>query len=156
MAYRCRVVKSGEFCWECYRSLRRGAMHCDQARRFARERARKEFGVSKLCKPSDDGVNLAAPPVDGDGPVIAGFPTLYDYLTCVQYSGGEARVPSTMLFFCEDGMWKCCLNDRDNARSAWSAGRSVMECVKSLERALSDATVEWRRSAGVGKGRPRR
>lgn len=109
-----------------------------------------------LRKPAEDGVNLAAPPVDGDVSVMQTFPTLYDYLTCVQYEGGATRVPATLLCFCEDGMWKACLNDRDNARSAWSAGRSLLECMKSLERSLEDATVEWRRSAGQGKGKPRR
>lgn len=109
-----------------------------------------------LRKPAADVVNLAAPPVDGDAALLQAFPTVYDYLTCVQYAEGDARVPSTMLFFVEDGLWKCCLNDRDNARSAWSAGRSALECLKSLEASLEAATIEWRRSAGQGKGKPRK
>lgn len=112
--------------------------------------------MGSLRKPACEGVNLAAPPVDGDAAFLQAFPTIYDYLTCCEYSGGEARVPSTLLCFCEDALWKCCLNDRDNARSAWSAGRSVLECLKGLEVSLEAATIEWRRSAGPGKGKPRK
>jgi len=112
--------------------------------------------MAGLRKPDGEAVNLAAPPLDGDSAVLQNFPTIYDYLTCIQYTGGEARVPSTLLAFVEDGMWKMCLNDRDNARSAWSAGRSAIECLKSLESSLEAATVEWRRSAGAGKGKPRK
>lgn len=73
------------------------------------------------------------------------YPALFEYLTLVVWEDGTARQTSTLLLFFEDGAWKACLNDRENARSAWASGGSPHQAIRALEDALGDDLVEWRR-----------
>lgn len=93
------------------------------------------------------------------GSTLAGCPVLAEYLTATAFEDGSERPTATLLLFTEDGVWKCCLNDRANARSAWVSGQTPEECVSALEEAVSTGEVQWRRSKGMpaqGRGEIRR
>lgn len=104
-----------------------------------------------IARPTQDAnkVPSGGKPIGGNWSIL--LPTLWDYLTESTYSDGTARRPSTLLFFCEDGLVKVCLHDRDLARSAWSTGKGEEECLATLEAKLVDGSVEWRRDQKVGK-----
>lgn len=52
----------------------------------------------------------------------------------------------TILFFRDDGRWKCCLHDKARSRSAWASGDTWDECLTALDQRIGSETVEWRRS----------
>jgi hypothetical protein len=74
----------------------------------------------------------------------AHFPGLWEMLTLPAMPDGRAREGSTLLLFYGDSMVKICLNDRDNALTAWASGVSVQEALEAMERGLQADTLEWR------------
>ena len=80
-------------------------------------------------------------------------PALFDYMCVTKYGDGSPRKTSTLLSFCEDGVFKICINDRENSRSAFVSGRSFEEALDVLETALDSDTVEWRHKGYRGGGR---
>jgi hypothetical protein len=85
------------------------------------------------------------------GDTLAGCPTLVEYLTATTWDDGQERPTATLLLFTEDGVWKCCLNDRANSRSAWVSGDTPEGCITALEEGLSLGDLPWRRSKGFNK-----
>jgi len=74
------------------------------------------------------------------------FPALSEYLTLDYWDDGTQRRTSTLLVFCEEGVWKGCLNDRENERSCWATAETHDELLKALNERLANGTSEWRRS----------
>lgn len=85
----------------------------------------------------------ALPPPQGD-PFATGYPTIWEYLTIRMYESGEERKTSTLLAFVEDGVWKACLNDRDQQRSLWVTGGSHAGALAALEALLEAGGGVWR------------
>lgn len=97
--------------------------------------------VKKAIKTDEVGVSARTP----DDPVVArALPALWEYLTATRFEDGSVRVCSTLLIFVEDGLWKACLNDRENDRSAWVSAGTWKELLEALERGLASDTAHWR------------
>lgn len=75
------------------------------------------------------------------------YPALAEWLSAQQYPDGTARETSTLLAFIEGGLYKGCLNDRDNARGLWASSGSFEGLLEALEGHLQAGTGEWRQSA---------
>lgn len=103
--------------------------------------------------PTEGGVNLSAPTGQEDADLRENFPALYEFLTVTRWEDGGERQVATLLVFVEDGSWRVCLNDREQARTAWSAGQSLWVAVQELECGLASGTQSWRRSSPPGKKR---
>lgn len=73
-------------------------------------------------------------------------PNLAAWMTETSWEDGSVRVPSSVLFFCEDGAVKGMLNDRDAQAVAFVSGSSVDDCWALLERGLASDRLDWRRS----------
>lgn len=85
------------------------------------------------------------------------YPALMEYLTVSVWPEGGERTVSTLLLFCEDGVFKACLNDRDAGRSLWVSGASVPDALEALESTLRHGGGEWRASGQFkGKKPPKR
>lgn len=82
------------------------------------------------------------------------YPALYEWLSSNAYPDGAARETSTLLIFVEQGGYKGCLNDRDQARGLWTASASFEGVLEALEGHLQGGTGEWR-SSGPRQGRPK-
>jgi len=93
-------------------------------------------------KPGETNVRNEAPMDDGD--FRGTYPTLYEYLTLTQWSPGQARITSTIMVFVDQGVLKCCLNDRDNNRSAFFSSPKFLDLLDLMEAQLSSETVEWK------------
>lgn len=76
-------------------------------------------------------------------------PALAEYLTAAIEGEGRQRKTATLLLFAEDGCFKVCLNDRQEALSAWASGSTIQEAIEALEASLQAGEASWRRSAGV-------
>jgi hypothetical protein len=89
-------------------------------------------------------VTTSSPVVSGADPWGASFPGLLEMMTLPAMPDGRAREGSTLLVFAADGVFKGCLNDRDNGLVAWASAGTVQEVLEALERGLQADTLEWR------------
>jgi len=87
-----------------------------------------------------------------DETMAASFPALLEYLTDREGQGGAVRQTATITLFAEDGMFKACLNDRQEGLSTWASGESVQDTIEALEGLLASGEAVWRRAGG---GKPR-
>jgi len=96
-----------------------------------------------MPKPKADlRLQLDAPMVDE---VLRGWlPHLHDHLTEQTWEDGKKRMTSTLLIFCEGGMWKARLNDRAVKISAWVSAESWEALLETIERGLAAESLEWR------------
>lgn len=86
--------------------------------------------------------SLDAPMVDE---TLRGWvPHIHDHLTEQVWEDGKRRMTSTLLIFCEGGMWKARLNDRAVKISAWVSGESWEALLEAIERGLAAESLEWR------------
>jgi len=88
--------------------------------------------------------------------MLATLPAVFEYLASGLYPDGSSRERSTMTVFCEEGVVKVCLSDRDQGRTLWRSGRTLEDVLLALEVALQDSSADWRRAGnaprkGVGK-----
>lgn len=84
----------------------------------------------------------AAPAVDGKFSKM--YPMLWEYITTERWEDGEAREPSSLSIFCEGGILKGSLADRDQKRSVYVSAGSVEGVIHALEKALASGAVDWR------------
>jgi len=83
------------------------------------------------------------------------LPALYEFLTENTDDEGNERQTSTLLCFCEDGMFKVMLNDRDAGQTLWASGGSFETALEALEVMLQAPNAPWRVS-GPPKGGKKR
>ncbi|MBC7121492.1 MAG: hypothetical protein H5T33_08025 [Candidatus Methanosuratus sp.] len=113
---------------------------------------RKELSMAlkKIVKTA--GERTASGPGISDG---GDFPTLIEYLTATQYPDGSKRETASLIIVADVGGWRGCLSDKDNGRSLWKAGDSVLGLLMALEQAAAeDDPAAWRQQGGTyGKGK---
>ena len=87
-----------------------------------------------------------------DEELRASHPELYDYLTCLYFDGdtSQPRATSTLLVFCQDGVWKGCLRDRAEGVCAWVAAPSFQCLLDVLDKELAGGTAVWRLDRASG------
>jgi len=78
------------------------------------------------------------------------YHTLWDYLTTSVYDCGTIRLTSSITFFCQEGVLKCCVNDRDTERTAFFTGPTMESLLEAVEQSLASDDCDWR----VKKGTP--
>jgi len=79
------------------------------------------------------------------------YPTITEMLYATSYEDKTLRQTSTLLIFCDNGVLRICLNDRDNQRSAFVTGETVEGTLLKLEDQLATQTVEWKNKAGYNQ-----
>lgn len=75
-------------------------------------------------------------------------PAVHEYLTVGVLPSGEVRQPSTLTFFVEGNLFKCCLHEKDANANLFASGTGLEECLDNLEERLTAAVVDWRRKSG--------
>lgn len=80
----------------------------------------------------------------------ATYPHLTDHLAGLKYDDGTPRVTSTLLVFCESGVLRVCVNDRDNQRSVFFTGETVEAALMAAESAIATNTAEWKTRGTYG------
>jgi hypothetical protein len=93
-------------------------------------------------------------PVDANGKAAARMvtdnwmsvhPALSEYLTLDRWEDGTERETATLLLFAEDGLWKACLHDRAEGRTAWVSSGTVTGLLERLEEGCASDDLEWRK-----------
>lgn len=79
------------------------------------------------------------------------YPYLHAHLTDMRYEDGTSRVTSTVLIFCESGVLRLCVNDRDNNRSVFFTASTVEEALMKAEDALATHTANWKARQGYAQ-----
>jgi len=72
------------------------------------------------------------------------YPVLWSHLTQVAWEDGQVRETSNLLVFCQDGMLKAMLRDREHGLCFWTAAGSLGKLFEALEAGLCDPQAEWR------------
>ena len=105
--------------------------------------------------------SLAKVPVAADTPaeekVFARVaPALHEFLTCSR-EGDKPRQTATWLIFCQDGLFKCFLTDRESGKQLAAAGDSFQALIAALEARITSEAPEWRQKppwdSQKGKGK---
>jgi hypothetical protein len=73
------------------------------------------------------------------------FPCCLEFLLRPVWEEGGARTTGTVMLMVDGGRWKVWAHDRDQGESCFLSGRSLEECFRALEMALSAGNGEWRR-----------
>lgn len=106
-----------------------------------------------LRKRSPEAVGGGAPAVPEMCWIFKHCPAIYTMLVAEEYPDGGRRATSTVTFFCEAGVAKVCLNDRDQGLTAWASGVTPGEALEALEKGLDGDSLAWRRSGGKPSGK---
>jgi len=93
-------------------------------------------------------------PLFDDADFRKNYPTLAAYLTETKYQDNTPRVTATLLIFCESGVLRVCVNDRDNNRSVFFTSECIESALLAAENALSTNTAEWRIKQGYNRQSP--
>jgi hypothetical protein len=75
-----------------------------------------------------------------------GYPALTEYLTVPQYPDGSPRALATLTLFREDGLWKACLNEKDQGLVLFVAEGRFNVLLEALELLLQEEHPPWRKS----------
>jgi len=86
--------------------------------------------------------------------IFGDLPALREYLTERFYEDGTVRQTASLLVFCEDGLCKLMVNDREVGRVAFWSGESFTAVLAAAEAALAGDRADWRVSKQTaGRGR---
>ena len=87
---------------------------------------------------------------DASTPVFAeNYPRLYLFLEKPRKTSAYQKTGCLTIFW-EDGVFKVCLNDRPNYRSAFVSAQGLGECFRIADRGLGTGTLKWNAKAYRG------
>jgi len=101
-------------------------------------------GEDMLSRPKPGELTAKNDPPFDDRLFTDCHPNLSEMLTAIQYADNAPRTTSTLLVFCENGILRGCLNDRDNNRSAFFTAQTVGDLFQTIEDALASGRADWR------------
>lgn len=139
------------WCGACYENRRGRSNHRHHVGYRPPRPYREEAVGSVLRRRLETGSPAGTPGGMVVCPLLDAVPGVREMLTETRYPDGSPRQTSTLLVFLEEGIVKCCLNDRDQAQTAWASGGSVADCLGALEAGLQRDSLQWR-SSGPRKG----
>ena len=85
------------------------------------------------------------------------YTTIVEYLAVSKYPDGQARQTSSLVVLCDGRAWRVCLSDRDNGRTMWKTGQTLLEALEALELGLvADDPGDWRKAAAVDQKQKKR
>jgi len=110
-------------------------------------RRRLEVLCVALLKPSANG------PLSGpssatveQGKMLADYSSIWEFLTGTSWSDGTSRKPGSLSLKLMSGSLQATLTDPSTATYCCRSGRSLEECLMSLEMAFLDNSLAWRAS----------
>lgn len=80
------------------------------------------------------------------------FPQLYVLMAKNTDDDGKPRIPCTLTIVCEDGQVKCGVNERNYHLALWTSSATLGGAFQSLEEALAQRPVPWRKTTWKGQG----
>jgi hypothetical protein len=107
-----------------------------------------------MKKPEKHGAGWIPPVAARDCGFASRYPTLWEHLAEETWDDGSKRETSTLFWFVDAGLWKCMLKDRSAGLVAFWTGPTMEAVLDSIEVALCNNSVDWRRDRPAqGRGR---
>ena len=78
-------------------------------------------------------------------------PAVAEFLFAGVDDEGNPRRGATLTVFCEQGLFKVVLRERERQLDLWGTGPTLWECLHDLDRRLQEPQPEWRRQNQAGK-----
>jgi hypothetical protein len=104
-----------------------------------------DAGVTAMLEKKETRKVIGGPAVRISDVKFAGaYPTLYDYLTQVQWPDNTPRQTGSVLIFVDGGMVKGMLRDREMGVCCWVASDTLSNLFAVLEAAVRDPKTDWR------------
>lgn len=79
------------------------------------------------------------------------YPAIAEWTCALSWDTGKPRQTATLLLVVDVDGAKVCLKDREGGRSLWRTGESIPEALVSLEAALQEGGVGWRKDNSNGQ-----
>lgn len=110
------------------------------------------MALRKIAQAAGSKGGEAAPLLD-----FQDWPGIVEYLTMTVYPDGQAREPSALIVVSDGSSWRVCLSDKDNGRTMWKTGVTLLDTLQAIEDGLrEDDPTMWRQAAAKSpKGRKR-
>lgn len=147
--------RRGCVCEVCY-SLTLKSPRFSNRRKTIMKVAANEKELDEMLKRPRPGERVG--PIEdpfNDADFKARYPCLADHLTSSQYDDRSPRQTSTILVFCDNGVLRICVNDRDNNRSVFFTSETVEGAFLAAENAISTNTADWKTRTGYGSNTPK-
>lgn len=109
----------------------------------------------RAVRSTDPTANGYTPASYGDEAFAKKYPLLLEFLTRELWEPGVPRAKGTLFLFCEDGVFKLCLSDKDTDEVAFVTKATFTAVLEAAERGLAGNTLDWRLST-QGKARRRK
>lgn len=111
------------------------------------------MGLTKRVQASGAGAGVWTwPPADV---FLKDHTELAAFLADTSFDGGDSRTTGTLLLFCDDGVPKACLSDRDGGLVCFVAGSSMKELLRRANTAVTAPDADWRAKKDSGSTRKR-
>lgn len=75
------------------------------------------------------------------------YPVLAEFMQRRLWDKDKLRTPGSLVIFCEEGLFKVCLNDKDSCSVAFVSKKSFQEALEAAERGLKEDKLDWRLTA---------
>lgn len=79
------------------------------------------------------------------------YPILHAFMTMIVDDQGKPRRTSTLMIFCEDGVAKGALRERNHDLTLWMTSSSILGLFTALEEALGKRPIDWRKNQTPSK-----
>jgi hypothetical protein len=106
---------------------------------------REELCMSFLNRLREVANKGAAASVVNDPAFAKVCPALHEHMTVTAFDDGQVRSTCSLVLFCEEGVFKACLTDRDTEFSLWGTGETFHGALASLESRLVSPDPGWRK-----------
>lgn len=103
-----------------------------------------------LQKPAPLPDRNGAPRMVDAGTWAKGLPALSEFLSEARWDDGSPRVTGSITLFCDDGVWKLCLSDKDAGRVAFVSAGTPTEVFAAADKALQSSSLDWRVQKAFG------
>jgi len=141
---RCELQRTTGWCGDCYAAKRGRAFHHGSRSARSGPRIVEQAGLSMaMTRPKSNPKEVAGSQVL-DEVLKEVWPDLHAFLTEMLWDDNKKRITGTILLFCEDGLWKARLNDRDAKVTGWVSGESYEGLMEGVDRAIGNGSIQWR------------
>jgi hypothetical protein len=147
---KCRAKQERRFCGKCWDNKKGRGAHPGHLWFTSRSASYMEERLMAMKRPAQQQLAAGAPAVSSDEEMSLLYPGIWEYMVETAWDDGKARKTSTLTVFCEDGLVKVCLSDREQDKTTWASGTSLADCLASMEVKIATGNVEWRKAFRPG------
>jgi hypothetical protein len=147
-AHRRDVLRGMEWCGLCYATMRGRECHAGHGGRRGKSK-RRELRCMGYLKKKDTAEHAEhSGAADCGGEWLQLFPAFVEFLAVTRWPDGAPRLPGSATLFTDQGAWKICLSDKDQARVAFVSASSPQAAFQAAEKALVADCLDWRGTKG--------